>query len=68
MGLVRLLNYSSTYSYCFLLQAQSARSFLHTCASPQTPTDGEAWIISLTPMQQLGIKLTSAQLHFFEGP
>ena len=49
-------------------QTQSARLFLHTCVLPHTPTDGVAGIFSLTPMPQPGIKLTSVQMHLFEGP
>ena len=52
----------------FLLQAHSAHFFLGTCASPPTPTDGVARIFPLTPMPQLGIELTSAQLQLCEGP
>ena len=47
----------------FLLLGHSAHLFLHTWASPHTPTDGVARIFSLTPMSQLGIELTSAQLY-----
>ena len=36
--------------------------------SAHTPTMGVAKIFSLTPMPQLGIKLTLALLHLFEGP
>ena len=51
-------NETNTDLLLFLL-AQSAHLFLHTCASPHTPTDGVARIFSLTPMPQLGIELTS---------
>ena len=48
-------------------QTQSALLFLHTCVLPHTPTDGVARIFSLTHKMRLGIKLTLAPMHLFEG-
>ena len=54
--------------FAFLLLAQSANLFLHICVLPPTPTDGATRILSLTPMPRPVIKLTSVQMHLFEGP
>ena len=52
----------------FLLLGQSARLYLGTCVTLHVPTNGMAWIFSLTPMPRTGIQLMSAQLYFFGGP
>ena len=52
----------------FLLLAQSARLYLHTCVWPHAPTDCVARILSPMPMPQPEIELTMSQLHLFVGP
>ena len=67
-GVKEELEVLMSFSLTFLLLAWSAHLYLRTCDSPHTPTNGVARIFPLIPMLRPGIKLSSAQLHLFDGP
>ena len=65
---IKSISVSDQSKKCFLPLTQSVHLLLRTCVLSHTTTDGPASIFSLTPKPRPRIKLTSLQLHLFEGP